>query len=95
MNRARPLARLMCDYCAEWPLWLGDMRNPEDLALTDGLVVDVKAWQHHFDAHFHWERGWDTEAGKDWHADEGRRLARALEAEIGRDYRVELDTYDD
>ena len=94
MNRARPLARLFCDYGAEWPLWLDGMRNPEDLVLGDGLVADLNAWQDHFDAHFHWQRGWDNDADKDRHADDGRRLARALDVEIGRDYLVELSTHD-
>ena len=93
VNRVPPLARLSCDYHAEWPLWLDNGGDPDGLGLTDGLATDIKAWQHHFDAHFHWEHGWDTTTSRDWHADNGRRLARSLEAEIGHNFRIELSPY--
>ena len=64
--------------------------DPDGLALTDGLVAALKAWQCHFDEHFHWQHGWDAETSEGWHTDEGRRLARSLEAEIGRYFRIEL-----
>ncbi len=94
MWKRRRGVRLMCDYHAEWPIWFdastdGPSLDPE-LDLPEALVADLEAWQEHFDSHMHYENGWDTPSAATWYAQEGERLRRLLEAEIGRDFNVRL-----
>jgi hypothetical protein len=80
----------MCDYSAEWPVWFDDPTPDPDLRLPDILVADLRAWQEHFNAHLHYDHGWDTPSAATWYTEEGERLKRRLEAEIGREFKVRL-----
>lgn len=82
----------MPDYTAEWPLWDGGMVTPSDLGLSDGLAAELQAWQRFFDAHFHWDGGWDSPAAQRCFDDRAHRLHRAVQAELP-DVDVELDLW--
>lgn len=80
----------MNDYSAEWPLWIDGETDESDWDLSQPLKRRLTAWAAFFDAHFHWERGWDSPAARTQHRTEGIELHRLLVAELGPAYDVEL-----
>lgn len=84
MERLPRSVRLFSEYGAESPIWTtdGDI-PPEDIGLSARLSVDLRAWQNHFEKHFHHETGWDSHASRDWYADQVEPLRKALEKELG------------
>ena len=70
----------MTDYGCDVPLWGA---TPEELGLSEDLVEALRAWQRCFDERCHWERGWNGAGDAEFHAAEGRRLRRWVQAEAG------------
>ncbi|HEX7352909.1 hypothetical protein [Brachybacterium sp.] len=82
----------MNDYSAWWPLWTYEDGGTDenDWELSPPLKGRLKAWAAYFDAHFHWEHGWDSPAARAEHRTEGIELHRLLAAELGPTYDVKL-----
>ncbi|MCX5042530.1 hypothetical protein OG921_05020 [Aldersonia sp. NBC_00410] len=85
--------RLMNDYCCIWPLWdsLGGT-DGKHLGLTEELEHDIRKWQEHFEAHFHYETGWSSAQTAAEYERRGRDLLPRLSAELP-DHFVELDLW--
>ncbi|HET9759720.1 MAG TPA: hypothetical protein VFP51_08205 [Nocardioidaceae bacterium] len=92
--------RLMCAYSG-WPLWDDEGGTaPEDWPqLTRRLVADLEAWQSFHDRHIAGPDRWKAphhalrgprRAARRWFDQEGSRLVRRLQDELGRGYVVEL-----
>ncbi|GAA4524683.1 hypothetical protein ACT3SQ_18745 [Brachybacterium sp. AOP42-C2-15] len=80
----------MNDYTAEWPLWTDGLTDESDWELSQPLKRRLTAWAAFFNAHYDWERGWDSSAAGAEHRAEGIELHRLLVAELGPAYDVEL-----
>ncbi|MFG1611058.1 hypothetical protein [Actinoplanes sp. NPDC049265] len=83
--------RLMSEYGADWPLF-GDEgeTDPTLLGVSAELATRLRAWQEHFERHFHHEHGWRAPEHATAYTEEGLLLHRLLTAEIGRRADVEL-----
>lgn len=92
--------RLMCAY-SDWPLWDDQgSTSPEDWPqLTRRLVADLVAWQSFHERHIAGRDRWTgphhlltgtRRAARRWFDEEGSRLRRRLQAELGRGYLVDL-----
>ena len=90
----------MCAYSG-WPLWDDEGGTaPEDWPqLTRRLVADLEAWQSFHDRHIAGPDRWKAphyalrgprRAARGWFDQEGSRLVRRLQDELGRGYVVEL-----
>ncbi|WP_152352478.1 hypothetical protein [Brachybacterium subflavum] len=86
--------RLMNDYGAGWPLWMDGLTDESDWNFSAPLGRRLTAWAKFFDAHFSWERGWDSAAACMQHRAEGVALHRILVAELGSGYEVVLDSWE-
>lgn len=88
--------RLMNDYSAWWPLWTDEDGGTDenDWELSPPLKRRLKTWAAFFDAHFHWEHGWDSSAACRQHRTEGVDLHQLLVAELGPGYDVILDSWE-
>lgn len=81
--------RLMSDYRAESPVWVGRyLVAPEYLGISADLARRLREWQQLFEEHFDDARGWDSEAIRESYRDHADVLLRDLRAEL--DPRVEL-----
>lgn len=91
----RKVIKLMADYHC-FPLWEvgGEVRNvnPDDLPLTVELRAELRAWANAYDRTLNQEdpanSGFATPAEEEAFEAEGRRLWRALQDQLGSDYKV-------
>jgi hypothetical protein len=90
----------MCAYSG-WPLWDDEGSTaPEDWPqLTNRLVADLAAWQSFHERHIAGRDRWtgphrlptgSRRAARRWFDDEGGRLHRRVQTELGRGYLVDL-----
>jgi hypothetical protein len=75
---------MFCDYGAEWPLWDVGMVDPVALGLSPALVGRLRVWTDFYLDHARPDRGWLVSNERDfvW-LEEGRRLSRHIERELG------------
>jgi hypothetical protein len=77
--------RLMSDYMAEWPLWVGNGNfnvTAEHLGLSTALARRLWDWERLFDAHYSHETGWDSESARAEYAAQADVLFRDLRADF-------------
>ena len=78
--------RLFPDYGCGWPLWENGnekyLLEPDDLGLSDGLRAMLREWHDLWEAHHHWETGWDSGVHREAWIALGERVERALAQEI-------------
>ena len=90
----------MCAY-SDWPLWDDQgSTSPEDWPpLTRCLVADLAAWQSFHERHIAGRDRWTgphhlltgtRRAARRWFDEEGSRLRRRVQTELGGGYRVDL-----
>ena len=90
----------MCAYSG-WPLWDDEGSTaPEDWPqLTRRLVADLTAWQSFHERHIAGRDRWTgpyhllagtRRAARRWFDEEGSRLHRRVQTELGRGYLVDL-----
>jgi hypothetical protein len=80
--------RLMSDYAAQSPLWIGAVNvTPEHLGLSPDLARRVAEWEECFLTHFGYadEQGWNSASAREWYADRADGLLRDLSDELGAD----------
>jgi hypothetical protein len=55
------------DYGAELPLWGNGFGNIswQCTKFSPGLLDRLAAWQQEFDAHYRWDRGWESDQIRD------------------------------
>ena len=65
------------DYGAELPLWGNGFGNIawQYTKFSRGLLDRLAAWQQEFDAHCHWDRGWESDEIRDRWASQAEDLA--------------------
>jgi hypothetical protein len=73
------------DYGAELPLWGDGFGNIawQYTKFSRGLLDRLAAWQQEFDAHCHWDRGWDSDEIRDRWASQAEDLAADVRTELG------------
>jgi hypothetical protein len=73
------------DYSAELPLWGNGFGNVawQYTKFSCGLLERLAAWQQEFDAHCHWDRGWDSDEIRNRWASQAEDLAADVRAELG------------
>jgi len=77
------------EYGADLPLWPQGWMSLSQLPLSDELRAALAAWNEFYDAHHHWETGWNVDPGV--FNRRGRELFELTRIELGPDY---LLTYD-
>ncbi len=89
---ARPrVVRLMTDYTA-FPVWWPDGgASPDELPLSDELVAALWNWAETYDQLPGWGFEWPSTEIHDRFVDEGYRLWRWLQVELGPEWTVEFD----
>jgi hypothetical protein len=87
--RMARLARLMNDHSG-WPLWDEEGgTGPEHWPmLSTGLIDALQTWERYWDKNFDHRTRWRPNT-HDWYVEVGRRLAEALQLELGPDWVVE------
>jgi hypothetical protein len=79
------------DYSAPTPLWSnGDLA---DTLVPKALLEDLIEWQRDFDAHFHWETGWDADEAKDRWAKVGRVLVEEVREALAGKAELTVDLW--
>lgn len=78
------VVRLMSRYSAPSPVWTqeGCLADPSVLGLPPRLVTEMLEWQQFFDAHVHWDEGWDSRDARTWCTAEGEHLHSRLQAQL-------------
>ena len=73
------------DYSAELPLWGEGFGNIawQYTKFSPELLDRLAAWQREFDAHYHWDRGWESDEIRDQWASEAADLAADVRTELG------------
>ena len=73
------------DYGAELPLWGGGFGNIDwrFTKFSPELLDRLAAWQREFDAHHHWEHGWESDEARDQWSSQVDELAASVRAELG------------
>jgi hypothetical protein len=73
------------DYGAQLPLWGDGFGNIawQHTKFSPALLDRLAAWQHEFDTHHHWDRGWDSGEIRDRWASQAEDLAADVRAELG------------
>jgi hypothetical protein len=88
LGRDQPLPRVIVlspDYNADLPLW-GEGFGNIDWRFTKfppGLLDRLAAWQQEFDAHYRWDRGWESNQLRDRWASQAKNLAADVRAALG------------
>jgi hypothetical protein len=91
----RASVKLMNDYGVDWPLWGRDgLAYEGEWLISPELSTRLKAWAANFNAHFHYERGWDGTAKCQEHRTEGISLHQLLSDELGQDFDVTVDLWE-
>jgi len=90
---ARPrVVRLMTDYGA-FPVWWPDgCASPDELPISDDLVAALWSWAATFDQLVGRDFEWPSAEVHDRFVDEGYRLWRRLQTELGPEWTVEFDS---
>jgi hypothetical protein len=89
------IVRLSPDYSAPLPLW-GEGFGSIDWRFTKfppELLDRLAAWQQEFDAHFHWDRGWESRQIRDRWASRAQNLAADVQAALGTKTELVLDLW--
>ena len=89
--------KVMPDYCAA-PLWAPDSEefnynvSPSELGLSDKLGSDLKQWAYEYTATLNEEdpamSGFPSREAEMAFVEAGRRLAKQVRTELGKNYRV-------
>lgn len=86
--------RLLSDYGAESPTWVGGvMVSPEHLSVSAPLATRLRRWQQHFVDHFDVDHGWDSDTAREWYRVEAEGLVEDLRAELDPDVRLTVDLW--
>ena len=89
------VVRLMNDYTAKWPLWTIPMSQRSDWQLSDELATRLEAWAAVFNAHYDFMTGWPDVKMRDAQRAEGVKLAALLQAELGDEWTVQLQFWEE
>lgn len=83
------LIRLFPDY-ADSVIWfiVGPL-SYEESGVSTKLRQDMEAWETHYYEMVDTDFTWRSREDQNYHAEEGRRLAERLSAEVGRAFEVE------
>ncbi len=83
------LIRLFPDY-ADTVIWfiVGPL-SYEESGVSKTLRQDMEAWESHYYEAMATDLTWRSREDQDYHAEEGRRLAKRLSVEVGRAFEVE------
>ncbi len=85
------VVRLSTDYRA-FPVWWPDgCASPDQLPISDELVAALWSWAATFDQLLAWDFEWPSAEVHDQFVNEGYRLWRLLQAELGPEWTVEFD----
>jgi hypothetical protein len=88
--------RLMSDYYAKWPLWIGDVNvTPAHLGLSAAMAGRLEEWQRCFLTHYTHtnDLGWDSASAREWYAAEAEALFRDLKNEVRPTVLVSVDLW--
>ncbi len=92
------VVRLMNDYGRAVPVWTaGDGSFVTEFGVgsfSSEVNARLEAWAQEFEAFMDPQNGWQAADLAQGHADEGHDLARAMQEELGPDYRVELELWE-
>lgn len=84
----------MSDYGVGRPLWDDHGATaPSAFDVPVELAARLRAWQDHFEEHFHFENGWRSAQDATVYVEQGKELQRLLTKELGRSACVELDLW--
>jgi hypothetical protein len=72
------------EYMADLPLW-GDSGTIawQRTKFSPELLDRLAAWQHEFDANYHWDKGWRSAQVRDRWARQAEELAADVRTELG------------
>lgn len=65
--------------------------QPDRLRLSLDLCRGIRHWSLFLEANFSFDGGWATAGDSNWYQREGSRLARAIAAELGEDFAIDLN----
>lgn len=78
-----PVVTLSPDYGAPSPLW--PLSDETDALVPPELLRSLLSWQRDFDANFHHENGWRSDAARErWAAEADRLEVQVRMALVGR-----------
>lgn len=78
---SKRVIRIATDYEAG-ALWDGGLVDPSAYGLSAAIIARLDAWQAHFDDHYDWRSGWDSQASADAWFDRAPSLRDDVAGEV-------------
>lgn len=84
----------MNEYAVKWPLWAGRNTRRAEWSISDEVATRIEAWAFDFNAHYDVLKGWPDPQSRDAHQVEGAELASLLQAELGDEWLVKFEFWE-